>query len=140
MELNEAFASQGVYCIEQIGIDPAKVNVNGGAIASWSSPRMYRRKADGNAITRTQAPEWTLWNRHDVHWWWNGSCRSFRARLATFQTTFIPMKASHLNVKRFEAERWRNTRSVPPKHFLVGSSEADKESVFVLREIVHHVG
>lgn len=33
MELNEAFASQGVYCIEQIGIDPSKVNVNGGAIA-----------------------------------------------------------------------------------------------------------
>ena len=33
VELNEAFASQGVYCIEQIGIDPAKVNVNGGAIA-----------------------------------------------------------------------------------------------------------
>ena len=33
IELNEAFASQGVYCIEQIGIDPAKVNVNGGAIA-----------------------------------------------------------------------------------------------------------
>lgn len=33
MELNEAFASQGVYCMEQIGIDPEKVNVNGGAIA-----------------------------------------------------------------------------------------------------------
>jgi acetyl-CoA acyltransferase len=33
MELNEAFASQGVYCIEQLGIDPEKVNVNGGAIA-----------------------------------------------------------------------------------------------------------
>jgi len=33
IELNEAFASQGVYCIEQIGVDPEKVNVNGGAIA-----------------------------------------------------------------------------------------------------------
>jgi acetyl-CoA acyltransferase len=33
MELNEAFASQSVYCMESLGIDPAKVNVNGGAIA-----------------------------------------------------------------------------------------------------------
>ena len=32
-ELNEAFASQSVYCINKIGLDPAKVNPNGGAIA-----------------------------------------------------------------------------------------------------------
>lgn len=33
MELNEAFASQSVAVIRDLGIDPAKVNVNGGAIA-----------------------------------------------------------------------------------------------------------
>jgi acetyl-CoA acyltransferase len=33
MELNEAFASQSVYCVQKLGIDPARVNVNGGAIA-----------------------------------------------------------------------------------------------------------
>jgi len=33
IELNEAFASQAVYCIRKLGLDPAKVNVNGGAIA-----------------------------------------------------------------------------------------------------------
>ena len=33
MELNEAFASQAVYCIRELGLDPAIVNVNGGAIA-----------------------------------------------------------------------------------------------------------
>ena len=33
MELNEAFASQAVYCVRQLGLDPEKVNVNGGAIA-----------------------------------------------------------------------------------------------------------
>jgi acetyl-CoA acyltransferase len=33
MELNEAFASQSVAVIEELGIDPAKVNVDGGAIA-----------------------------------------------------------------------------------------------------------
>ncbi|MGN0097097.1 MAG: acetyl-CoA C-acyltransferase [Corynebacterium sp.] len=32
-ELNEAFASQAVYCRDQLGIDPEKYNVNGGAIA-----------------------------------------------------------------------------------------------------------
>ncbi|PVA05728.1 acetyl-CoA C-acyltransferase [Thalassorhabdomicrobium marinisediminis] len=32
-ELNEAFASQALYCRDRIGIDPAKLNVNGGAIA-----------------------------------------------------------------------------------------------------------
>lgn len=33
IELNEAFASQGLACIRELGIDPEKVNVNGGAIA-----------------------------------------------------------------------------------------------------------
>ena len=33
IELNEAFASQGIACIRELGLDPAKVNVNGGSIA-----------------------------------------------------------------------------------------------------------
>jgi len=33
VELNEAFASQSIVCIDELGLDPAKVNVNGGAIA-----------------------------------------------------------------------------------------------------------
>lgn len=32
-ELNEAFASQAVYCRDELDIDPDKLNVNGGAIA-----------------------------------------------------------------------------------------------------------
>jgi acetyl-CoA acetyltransferase family protein len=32
-ELNEAFAAQAVACIRELGLDPARVNVNGGAIA-----------------------------------------------------------------------------------------------------------
>ena len=32
-ELNEAFASQSVAVIEELGVDPARVNVDGGAIA-----------------------------------------------------------------------------------------------------------
>ncbi|MDP3716762.1 MAG: acetyl-CoA C-acetyltransferase [Acidobacteriota bacterium] len=33
MELNEAFAVQAVAVMQELGIDPAKVNVNGGAVA-----------------------------------------------------------------------------------------------------------
>jgi acetyl-CoA C-acetyltransferase len=33
IELNEAFASQSLAVIRELGLDPEKVNVNGGAIA-----------------------------------------------------------------------------------------------------------
>ncbi len=33
VELNEAFASQSLVCIRELGLDPERVNVNGGAIA-----------------------------------------------------------------------------------------------------------
>jgi 3-oxoadipyl-CoA thiolase len=33
VELNEAFASQSIVCINELGVDPEKVNVDGGAIA-----------------------------------------------------------------------------------------------------------
>jgi len=33
VELNEAFASQSIYCMKKLGMDPSIVNVNGGAIA-----------------------------------------------------------------------------------------------------------
>jgi len=33
VELNEAFASQSIVCINELELNPAKVNVNGGAIA-----------------------------------------------------------------------------------------------------------
>jgi len=32
-EINEAFASQSIYCVRELGLDPEKVNPNGGAIA-----------------------------------------------------------------------------------------------------------
>jgi len=33
VELNEAFAAQSLACIQDLGLDPAKVNIDGGAIA-----------------------------------------------------------------------------------------------------------
>ena len=34
VEINEAFESQSVYCVNELGLDPDKTNVNGGAIAT----------------------------------------------------------------------------------------------------------
>jgi acetyl-CoA acyltransferase len=33
VELSEAFAAQAIHCIDELGLDPAKVNVRGGALA-----------------------------------------------------------------------------------------------------------
>ena len=45
IELNEAFASQALACIRMLGLDEAKVNVRGGAIAARggsSTPQLWR--------------------------------------------------------------------------------------------------
>ena len=33
VEVNEAFAAQAIYCIDTLGLDPAKVNIRGGSLA-----------------------------------------------------------------------------------------------------------
>jgi acetyl-CoA acetyltransferase family protein len=63
-ELNEAFAVQVVYCRDRLGIDPEKLNVNGGAIAighpfgmtgsrmvGTLANEMLRRKAKYGVVT-----------------------------------------------------------------------------------------
>lgn len=32
-EINEAFSSQAKYCVDELGVDPAKLNIHGGALA-----------------------------------------------------------------------------------------------------------
>ncbi|MFJ6418945.1 acetyl-CoA C-acyltransferase [Paeniglutamicibacter sp. NPDC091659] len=49
-ELNEAFASQAVYCRDVLGIDPEKMNVNGGAIALGHPYGMTGSRAVGSAL------------------------------------------------------------------------------------------
>jgi acetyl-CoA acyltransferase len=34
VEINEAFASQSIYCARELKLDPERTNVNGGAIAT----------------------------------------------------------------------------------------------------------
>jgi acetyl-CoA C-acetyltransferase len=49
-ELNEAFASQALYCRDQLGIDPDKYNVNGGAIAIGHPYGMSGARMVGHAL------------------------------------------------------------------------------------------
>lgn len=49
-ELNEAFASQAIYCRNRLGIDPAKLNVNGGAIAVGHPYGMSGARLVGHAL------------------------------------------------------------------------------------------
>ena len=48
-ELNEAFASQCLYCRDKLGIDPAKYNVNGGSI-SMATPTASPAPAHGHLL------------------------------------------------------------------------------------------
>ena len=49
-ELNEAFAVQVLYCRDKLGIDPDKLNVNGGAIAIGHPFGMSGSRMVGTAL------------------------------------------------------------------------------------------
>jgi acetyl-CoA acetyltransferase len=49
-ELNEAFAVQALYCRDQLGIDNAKFNVDGGAIAVGHPFGMSGARLVGHAL------------------------------------------------------------------------------------------
>jgi acetyl-CoA C-acetyltransferase len=49
-ELNEAFACQVLYCAQRLQIDPAKLNVNGGAIAIGHPYGMSGARMVGHAL------------------------------------------------------------------------------------------
>lgn len=49
-ELNEAFAAQSVPCVDRLGIDPERVNVNGGAIAIGHPYGMTGARLVGHAL------------------------------------------------------------------------------------------
>lgn len=49
-EINEAFASQAIYCRDKLGIDPDKLNVNGGGIAIGHPFGMTGSRLVGHAL------------------------------------------------------------------------------------------
>ena len=78
IELNEAFAAQSLAVIKTLGIDIAKVNLNGGAIALGHPLGCTGSEADGDADSRDEAEQGAVWARDDVRWRRDGCCRDFR--------------------------------------------------------------
>jgi acetyl-CoA acyltransferase len=66
IELNEAFASQAVYCQQTLGVRTDRLNVNGGAIAPRTSARAYGLEAHRHAPLRNEAPRRPIRNREHV--------------------------------------------------------------------------
>ena len=70
VELNEAFAAQSIPCMTELGLDPAIVNVNGGAIAlghplGCSGARLHDH---AGARARAGAARATAWRRCASAW------------------------------------------------------------------------
>ena len=61
-EINEAFASQALYCRDTLGIDPEKLNVNGGAIAVGHPFGMTGSRLAGHALIegRKRGVRWAV--------------------------------------------------------------------------------
>lgn len=59
-ELNEAFAVQVLYCQDRLGIDPSKLNVNGGAIAMGHPFGMSGARMTGHVLLegRRRGAKW----------------------------------------------------------------------------------
>src|SRR5438067_1837198 len=62
VELNEAFASQGVYCRDRLGIDPERLNPNGGSISIGHPYGMTGSRMTGTLLheLRRRKKRWGL--------------------------------------------------------------------------------
>ena len=93
IELNEAFAAQALAVIQQLGLDPAKVNVNGGAIALGPSAGLHRRQAHGHAAARDEAAQRALRAGDHVRGRRHGSRGDFRELELGTARWFVPATA-----------------------------------------------
>jgi acetyl-CoA acetyltransferase len=66
-ELNEAFASQTVYCMDKLGLDPAKTNVNGGSISIGHPYGMTGSRLTGHILLEGRRPRRQTRRGHHVH-------------------------------------------------------------------------
>ena len=66
IELNEAFAAQALAVIRTRGLDPERVNVNGGRHCAGTSAGLHGGQADGDAAGRDAAAAGALRHGDDV--------------------------------------------------------------------------
>ena len=105
VELNEAFASQALACMRELGADPARVNVNGGAHRARTSARLIRRAHRHDARARDAAARSALRACHDVHRCGSGD-RDDRRAHSWMTDRARPMLIGHRGAPR---ERPENT-------------------------------
>ena len=80
VELNEAFASQSLAVVHELGLDEEKVNVNGGAIAIGHPLGMSGARPRRDAAARAAPPRRPLRRRDDVRRRRPGPGGALRAR------------------------------------------------------------
>ena len=73
-ELNEAFAAQSLAVLKVLGIDGAKVNINGGAIALGHPLGCTGAKLTATLAARDASSQGEVWDCDDVRWRRNGCC------------------------------------------------------------------
>ena len=94
-ELNEAFAVQVIYCRDRLGIDPDKLNVDGGAIAVGHPYGMSGARLDRPRPHRGQAARREARRRDDVRRRRHGRRRPLRDRLRrAMDLRFTPTRTS----------------------------------------------
>ena len=80
IEVNEAFASQAVYCVRELGLPVDRVNVNGGAIAIGHPLGATGARQIAHRAPRARAPPGPLRRHHHVRRRRDGRGRPHRAR------------------------------------------------------------
>ena len=77
-ELNEAFAVQVIYCRDKLGIDPDKLNVNGGSIAIGHPYGMTGARLTGHLLIEGRRRKAKYGVVDHVHRRWHGRGGSVR--------------------------------------------------------------
>ena len=113
-ELNEAFASQCLYCRDTLGIDPEKYNVNGGSIAIGHPFGMTGARAHRPHPARRPAGAAPTGRGHDVHRRRPGRRRPLRDLLIGSGADDDPERSRSAPAAVRECHPWPATSALTP--------------------------